>query len=319
MVTVTNRQILNNKIILTCLNPKDGFEMNETEENMATHLTQNTYNTTYGQDLHQLEISTMCYDIKCTSEYAMTFYIDFDRLDIINNYELEEVSSEEAILLLKYESLPYNLCFNPTKKSMSKRLKKCCGCSQNNKCINILIKWLTKFIKLSMGVVSKASSLLDSITDIILLWKAQRAGAIDFTMILFISLLSSYILSYSSGVQIFLYRKTFQNVQLFTFRSLLLGLYLFPTGIWYFILLDIVDALLELYKWFAFGLINKIRTQQALIQIESSVAEYFGMSRMDWFSFKKQKQIAQLLLRIFFSLPLVYLCTLCHFMCFCCR
>eukprot|EP01084_Bolivina_argentea_P074421 135013_1 len=115
-----------------------------------------------------------------------------------------------------------------------------------------------------------------------------------FTIISVICLLSPYILSYSAGVQIWLKRKTFENVQLFTFRSLLLGLYLFPTGILYFIILDVIDILLEVYKWFGYTIINKIKTPRELIEIESNVADYFGMSRMDFFSFKKQKIIAQL-------------------------
>ena len=299
MVTVTGRQIDGNKIILTCLNPKKEYEMKETEERMTTHL---TLNTSIIPEFHQLEVSTNYFDIKCTSRYAMNmFYHDFNRLSKVNGYNIKEMSTDEAILLLKYESLPFNVSFNATKIGVRMKLKKCCGCSRENKCIEILIKWFTKFMKLSMGVVSKASSMLDAITDIILLYKAQKAGAIAFTMVLFITLLAPYILSYSSGVQIFLYRKTFQNVQIFTFKSLLLGLYLFPTGIFYFILLDIIDALMETYKWFAHGLINKIQTKQALVQIESNCAEYFGMSRMDWFSFKKQKLIAQLLLSVPFA------------------
>ena len=95
-----------------------------------------------------------------------------------------------------------------------------------------------------------------------------------------------------------MYRKTFENVQLFTFKSLLLGLYLFPTGILYFVFLDIIDGLLQLYIWFSFGVIGKIKSESELAQIQSNVAEYFGMSRMDWFSFKKQKIMAQLLLSI---------------------
>eukprot|EP01084_Bolivina_argentea_P317425 550350_1 len=113
-------------------------------------------------------------------------------------------------------------------------------------------------------------------------------------MILFVSLLAPYVLAYSSGVQIFLYRKTFENVQLFTMKAVLLFLYLFPTGVLYFVFLDLFDALLQVYVWFSFGVIGQIKTESELAQIESNVAEYFGMSRMDWFSFKKQKIMAQL-------------------------
>ena len=45
--------------------------------------------------------------------------------------------------------------------------------------------------------------------------------------------------------------------------------------------------------------LNKIKSEEDLVKIESNIAEYFGMSRMDWISFRKQKLIAQLLLSIF--------------------
>eukprot|EP01084_Bolivina_argentea_P287152 492683_1 len=62
----------------------------------------------------------------------------------------------------------------------------------------------------------------------------------------------------------------------------------------YFIVLDVVDVIMELYKWIGFGCLNKIKSSEELIQIEAGVADYFGMSRMDYHSFKKQKLIAQL-------------------------
>ena len=332
-ITFNDRKIDGNKIILTCSNPIGNNNLSQQQttnitddqsENAHTSIHQNTeqkvnqhitLNTSINSETHKIEISTNTYKIKCTSEDAMKFYHKFNALSSVNGYGINHMSNEEAILLLKYEPLPFHIAFYPKSAGVRARVKECCGCSQNNQCMEILVKWLTKFAKLSLGVVSKASSLIDSVTDMILLYKAQNAGAIAFTMILFITLLAPYILSYSSGVQIFLYRKTFQNVQLFTFRSLLLGLYLFPTGIWFFILLDIVDALMETYKWFAFGLINKIRSQEALVQIESNCAEYFGMSRMDWISFKKQKLIAQLLLSTIRPFFLFFVIILVHFVC----
>ena len=120
-----------------------------------------------------------------------------------------------------------------------------------------------------------------------------------FTILLFIALLSPYILSYSSGVQIFSYRQTFRNSKCCTTKSFLLTLYLFPTGIIYFIVVDIVNILLTLYFFFAFGCFPKIQSRDEVVQIESKVAKYFGMSRMDWISIKKQQSIAQVLLSIY--------------------
>ena len=224
----------------------------------------------------------------------------------INKQHLDGIPKTEIKKLLQYSPLPIKLTFKrqklkccdyrPKKKKQKNDKKDKISAKKKKSMKSILLYWIVRFMKLSWRIVSKTSSMLDAITDVILLYKAQNAGAIAFTMILFLTLLAPYILSYSSGVQIFVHRKTFQNVRLFTFKSLLLGLYLFPTGIIYFILLDIIDALMELYKWIAFGCIRKARNKNDLVQIESNTAEYFGMSRMDWFSFKKQKLIGQLLL-----------------------
>eukprot|EP01084_Bolivina_argentea_P172299 298477_1 len=154
------------------------------------------------------------------------------------------------------------------------------------------------FLVLLLNIVAKTSSVLDTVTDISLLYKASTNNAIDFTMILFVSLLSPYVLSYSSGIELFLYRGTFDNIELFTFKSLLLGFYLLPTGIIYFILIDAIDVLLAVYICFAYVIMCK-RDKKELIRIESDAAETFGMSRINWISFKKQKTIAQLFFETF--------------------
>eukprot|EP01084_Bolivina_argentea_P002010 3706_1 len=151
---------------------------------------------------------------------------------------------------------------------------------------------MIKFLFLALGVVSKGAGILDAVTDIILLTKASQNEAVAFTMILFVTLLAPFILSYSSGIQLFLYRKTFSNINVLSFKGFLLLMYLFPSGIFYFILTDVADALLQIYKFLSFSIACK--SNDDLIRMESSVAEYFNMSRMDWISLKKQKVIAQL-------------------------
>ena len=248
-------------------------------------------------------------------------------------YHLSDLKLEQVYNLIEYTPLPFTLYFDKRRIKCDSCLRKfkCCGRRKKNKskkdpnkkssegkcnkCISCLkhpiqksLTWFAKFMKLSLKILSKTSAVIDSVTDILLLYTASQNKAISFTILIFLTLLSPYILSYSSGVQIFLYRKTFQNVQLFTFKSFLLGLYLFPTGIMYFILLDIIDVFKEFYIWIAYGCINKIKNETELIQIESTVAEYFGMSRMDWISFKKQKLISQLLLS-FFLIQYNYFCS----------
>eukprot|EP01084_Bolivina_argentea_P191474 328900_1 len=332
-ITIINRQVLSNKIILyennndiapvhTMIEDININHEKHPQKSNDTHpakieLTVNNNTTVnppqqspFQNELEAIEISSSAYDITNKSLHLakgdVLSTIGFDQ-DV---YNLNVLHADEVYSLLKYQPMPFTLTFNRDSNKCNKLISYCKRNKSNNelkqtgkceKCMAFLkhpkekiLSWLVKFVKLTLGILTKASAILDAVTDLILLYKASNNSAIIFTMILFVTLLSPYILSYSSGVQIFLYRKTFENVELFTFKSLALCFYLFPSGILYFIALDIVDVLMEVYKWFAFGCINKIKTQQELVQFESNIAEYFGMSRMDWCSFKKQKLIAQL-------------------------
>eukprot|EP01084_Bolivina_argentea_P075783 137345_1 len=81
-------------------------------------------------------------------------------------------------------------------------------------------------------MIGKWIQFLDVFTDAMLLYKASTNGLMIFTMLLSISILSPYILSYSSGIQLFLYNEIFNKITtLCSFKSLLLFLYLFPSGI----------------------------------------------------------------------------------------
>eukprot|EP01084_Bolivina_argentea_P121456 215224_1 len=309
---IINRSIFSNSILLEFSqnHSKQESKMDEKMELLCelntTFSRRNRFENINNRQI--LEISSTSKTIVC----ADNMFQDGDILCKINDMTLDKLETVDVIKLIEYQPLPFTLTFKRSKI----KLCKCSNKKQtttNNPCTEMkkwFIKWLIHFIKLTLGVTSKVSSILDAVTDLILLFKASASGAITFTMLLFVTLLAPYILSYSSGVQIFLFRKTFQNVELFTFKSLMLGFYLFPSGIMYFILLDIIDAMLELYKWIAFGCINKIKSENELIVIESAVSEYFGMSRMAWLSFKKQKLMAQL---FFETIPQVILQSLLAF------
>eukprot|EP01083_Nonionella_stella_P267987 905612_1 len=178
------------------------------------------------------------------------------------------------------------------------RCKKCKKEKKDNDsgggCVDYLLKWLIKFLKLSQGILAKISTVFDVYTDSRLLYKASESGTTWLMMALFLSMLAPYVLSYSSGIQIFNHRGTFENIKLWTLKSLLLTIYIFPSGVLYWIMLDAIDVLLEIYKWLAFGVCGKNRTQTELVLLESNTANYFGLSRMNWLSFKRQKVIAQL-------------------------
>ena len=137
----------------------------------------------------------------------------------------------------------------------------------------------------SLDAVKKALAVADATTDIILL-SAAAQGAADgeegstrqLMIWLFLSIMAPYILSYSSGIAMFLYRRTFNEMSALSFKSLLLTLYIFPTGCFYFIAIDICDALLSVYKLLAHIVLAK--SAEEVLKAESSFVGYFGMSRM---------------------------------------
>ena len=146
-------------------------------------------------------------------------------------------------------------------------------------------KWkLTKSVMYSMYVSSRAMSLLDLTTDLILLYKASRPasngefnrGSLILTITLFISIFSPYVLSYSSGIKLFIFRKTFDNLK--GFKKLFLLLYLLPSGFLYFILVDIIDCLFTVHKWCLYNCL--CRSEESILETEELLAQQLGMDRM---------------------------------------
>eukprot|EP01083_Nonionella_stella_P064236 167237_1 len=135
-----------------------------------------------------------------------------------------------------------------------------------------------QFIIQSFAMVSRFLSLFDLITDIILLYQASNNHVLLLTTILFASILSPYVLSYSSGIKLFIHRKTFD--QLVGFKNIFLILYLLPSGFFYFVLLDLIDLLLSIWIWFLHNIL--CRTEQYLKELEEIMARQLGMDRMNY-------------------------------------
>eukprot|EP01083_Nonionella_stella_P042860 115683_1 len=148
-----------------------------------------------------------------------------------------------------------------------------------------------RFVIQTMTMLSRFSSLFDLITDGILLYKASSRNVIQLTLVLSLSIVSPYVLSYSSGIKLFIYRKTFDN--LVGFRNLFLILYLLPTGFFYFVLLDLIDILLSIWIWILHNIL--CRQEQYLKELQEIIAKDLGMDRMNFEGFKRQKSISQIL------------------------
>ena len=140
-------------------------------------------------------------------------------------------------------------------------------------------KW-KKYLIYTFTAFFRSLSLIDLITDIILLYKASQVASdntsmMPFVMCLFVSIVAPYILSYSSGVKLFLNRHTFDDLS--GFKFVLVVLYLLPTGVIYFILLDGLDILLTYYRWVLFFVF-----QWSILDIkklEETLANQIGFER----------------------------------------
>eukprot|EP01084_Bolivina_argentea_P296727 511082_1 len=168
-----------------------------------------------------------------------------------------------------------------------------------------------KFVLHSLSIVGKWLSLTDLVTDIILFYRATQYGSTDpsvlpLTVGLFTSMVAPYILSYSSGVKLFLFRGTFNELQ--GFYRILLLFYLFPTGILYFVFLDILDFVLNIIRWIL-SIICQWNDVQ-IKQVEEVMARQVGMDRMNWEGFKRQRAVAMLM---FETIPQITIQALLYF------
>lgn len=154
--------------------------------------------------------------------------------------------------------------------------------------------WLFNTIQLTGRLGFRTLSLIDLITDVILLYKASQFEDnseyfLIITIILFICVICPYILSYSGTIKVFLFRQTFDNLNgCDQFISLF---YIIPTSIIYIIFLDLIDLLFHIYQWILlviFGLKKDI-----IAQHQEIIVNKFGFDKMSWEGFKRQKSVAQ--------------------------
>eukprot|EP01084_Bolivina_argentea_P164598 286160_1 len=162
--------------------------------------------------------------------------------------------------------------------------RKCCFNKKQRK------RW-KKFTVQCFTIITRAASLIDLITDGLLLYKSSINQVMKFTIILSLSMISPYVLSYSSGIKLFIYRKTFDSLQ--GFKKIALAFYLLPFGFFYFIFLDLLDIVLSIWLWLLFNICQK--SEQFLKESQQVICEQLGMDRMNFEGLKRQKAISQIL------------------------
>eukprot|EP01083_Nonionella_stella_P170821 582191_1 len=229
-----------------------------------------------------------------------------DDADLLQDVDKQSVDDEDASIskqMTKYEAC--RVRFEEelhAKTSAMHKTKSVLEMMENNtkkkkKCKCVAMKKITKSVAFTAQVASRALSLVDIVTDSFLLYSASRIPELWFlTLTLVLSISSSYIISYSSGVQLYLFRHTFDSLK--GFKKLLMTFFILPTGILYFVFLDLADIYLRLFRWMYFVLCCK--SIQEMQQYEQILAAQLGMDRMNWEGFKAQRSIGQLM---FESIP----------------
>ena len=180
---------------------------------------------------------------------------------------------------------------------------KCCGCKKSKHKTHKGKKKKKKDKKkkenrpkkisiLFMKVIQRSFSILDLFTDIALARQFQKDEneMIYAFVFIVISICAPYLISYSSGVKLFMSRGTFENSEGFFY--ILTNLFITPIGVLYFVFIDFVDALLvgvDFISMVIFGMNeNQLKQRQRLW------ARQIGMDRMAWEGFKRQRVVGQL-------------------------
>ena len=154
----------------------------------------------------------------------------------------------------------------------------------------------------------RSMSFLDLFTDIRLLYLISTSDhdiKTSYIIVLSVSLVCPYIVSYSCGVKLFhINRDNNYDIKNFTqsnsfdgyvaLKKIIAYLSLSPIGVLYFLLLDLIDIVFVYYKLFAIIFFGKNEAEMKLL--EEMVAKQLGMSRMDYEGIKRQRSTAQLML-----------------------
>ena len=122
-------------------------------------------------------------------------------------------------------------------------------------------------------------SFFDIFTDAYLLYLVSRARLMLFTVVLSISIVCPYIISYSCGVKLFFVNRD-GNKEFRGLKKLLEYLGMSPVGVLYFVFLDLIDIVFNYYRLFVMILLSK--TQHEMKLLEETVANQLGMTTMDY-------------------------------------
>ena len=201
----------------------------------------------------------------------------------LNTNFLKRIKDDQELMAIKLERLHVKSENASMKEKVKERLK-----------VSFHSSW---------NAWRRTLSLFDIITDVRLLVLSSQAKILGFTVLLFLSIISPYVLSFSCGIRLFFLSlksgisssKAKQHQQRFKYKALekfVVYFHLSPLGILYYFIVDMIDVLFTYYKWVETVIFFK--SVQEMKYLEETVANQLGMSRMDYEGIKRQRIIGQL-------------------------
>eukprot|EP01084_Bolivina_argentea_P026221 48731_1 len=178
-------------------------------------------------------------------------------------------------------------------------------------------KWYQKFVNFFLNGIKpfqRISAFIDIYSDFVLLWKTSKdLNLIGITCIMLISILSPYLVCYASGIRLHLNRGTLQSAVNTSCYKLLLLLYILPTGVLWYIFLDIyidLTGILILAPYYLIKLcISKSQDSLDgdLENMKRKIANWIGLTFMNLEGYSRMRSISQLMLE---SLPQICIQTM---------
>eukprot|EP01083_Nonionella_stella_P025222 69477_1 len=183
---------------------------------------------------------------------------------------------------------------------------------KSKKCLTRVVNFFMKGVK----PFQRISAFLDIYSDFVLLYKTSKdPNLIVITCIMLISILSPYLVCYATGIRLYLNRGAFTSAtnQPNCCKKALLLLYVIPTGVLWYIFLDVyvdVTGILVLAPYYLFKVCNSLTPEKDLESIKRRIANWIGLTFMNLEGYTRMRSISQLMLE---SIPQIIIQTMLAF------
>ena len=181
--------------------------------------------------------------------------------------------------------------------------------ANQEKKMNSLSRRSKKAVATAWNSFRRSMSFFDLFTDLRLLYLVSTSSGdpiISFIIVLSVSLVCPYFVSYSCGVKLFFINRDnnydMKNLQksnsydgYVALKKIIAFLSLSPIGVFYYLFLDLIDIVFVYYKLFIF--LFRGKSENDIKLLEEMVSNQLGMTRMDYEGIKRQRATATLMFK----------------------